>query len=118
MFYIVCPANVCRYLEIVKPIVVYDLLPSTEISDGIWSFDYETQRKFQDELLDQMEDLGYQHHLSIIILGSLWMYISYYLFKLMYFFGFNYIHNTYFSGKDLEGGDIEQKWDGYTSQAK
>ena len=46
MLYIVCPSNVLRYLEIVKPIVVYDLLPSHEISDGIWNFDYETQREF------------------------------------------------------------------------
>lgn len=59
MVYIVCPANVCRYFELVKPIVTFDLLPSEEIRDFIFSFDYAKQREFQEELLDQMEDLGY-----------------------------------------------------------
>lgn len=65
-----------------------------------------------------MEDLGYNTHLSIIILGSLWIYLSYYIFKLVYFFAFNFIYNSYFVSKNLEGGDTEKNWDGYTSQAK
>lgn len=80
MVYIVCPANVCRYFEIVKPIVTFDLLPSEEIRDFIFRFDYAKQREFQSELLDQMEDLGYQTHNTICILGSLWIYITFWLF--------------------------------------
>jgi hypothetical protein len=106
MFYIILPPNVLRYLEVVKPVVTFDLLPSDAIRDAIFTIDYEKQREFQKELLDQMEDLGYQTHNSIAILGSLWIYMSYWVIKFLYYFIYVFIFNTYFASKnDLEGGD-------------
>jgi ATP-dependent Zn protease len=115
MFYIVHPANVMRYFEIVKPIITFDLLPSDDIRDAIFTIDYEKQREFQKELLDQMEDLGYQTHNSIAILGSLWIYISYWVIKLAYYFIYLFIFNTWFasnSGKNAEGGESDTENEG------
>lgn len=56
-----------------------------------------------------MEDLGYQTHNSIAILGSLWLYISFWIFKGIYYFAYGFIYNKYFASKnDLEGGDPTQ----------
>lgn len=114
MIYIVCPANVSRYFELVKPIVVYDFLPSESISNIIWKFDHETQRKYQSDILDQMEDLGYSSHVSILILGSLWIYIGLYFVQWVFFLTYNYFHNTFFISKDLEGGDNDSKATSYS----
>lgn len=46
MFYIVVPPNVCRYLEVVKPIVVFDLLPSEWVRSVLFTFDMEQHRYF------------------------------------------------------------------------
>lgn len=90
MFYIVVPANVCRYLEVVKPIVVYDLLPSEWIRSILFTFDMVQHRFFQKDMLDQMEDLGYNTHNAIIILGSIWVYALYYLGKLLIYLAYTF----------------------------
>lgn len=44
MLHVVVPPNVSRYLEVVKPIVVYDYLPSDSITSAIYTIDFESQR--------------------------------------------------------------------------
>lgn len=79
MFYIVVPANVCRYLELVMPIITFDMFRPEWSTMWMFNFDFESQRKFEDGLLDQMEDLGYKTHNSLLILGSIWIYFMAYL---------------------------------------
>ena len=89
MFQVLMPANVMAYLEMVKPIVVFDYLPADKISDSIFSFDYSSQRNLNTGVLDQMEDLGYGSHNSILILGSLWIYAVIYLMKMVVWLCYN-----------------------------
>ena len=44
MFHVLVPANVSRYLEVVKPVVVFDYLPSEWLSHKLYTFDMEKQR--------------------------------------------------------------------------
>lgn len=89
MFHVVLPANVLRYLEMIKPIVTYDFLPTEKINSWLFSFDMEKQRELQEGLFDQMEDLGYSSHNSILILSSVWIYALGYLVLLGVYLTFN-----------------------------
>lgn len=103
MLHVLVPPNVSSYLEMVKPIVVYDYLPSDQITLGIFKIDMEQQRMKQSEILDQMEDLGYGTHNSLLILGSLWIYCLVYFVRAI-LYGV-YIMRLNKTESSMEGGD-------------
>ena len=75
MLSIIVPGNVSNFLAIILPIMQFDLLDSSWTTEKVYSFDFEAQEELNELILDQMEDLGYDSHNSILLLGSIYIYI-------------------------------------------
>jgi len=74
MLQTIVPANVSLFYSSLLPIITFDIL-DPEWTTQLWfNFDYEKQRMLQDYELDQLEDLGYETHNSILNLGSMWIF--------------------------------------------
>ena len=110
MFSVVLPPNAHRYIEGVKPIVVFDMLPMEQINDFFFTFDMAAQRILGDPILDQMKDINYGTYNSFIILGSVWVYMAVYLIYLStYLINMPYFSNIKINRQNdevrlLEGG--------------
>ena len=75
MLSVIVPGNVGNFLAILLPVMQFDLLDSSWTTEKIYSFDTEAQEELNELILDQMEDLGYDSHNSILLLGSIFIYI-------------------------------------------
>ena len=75
MLSVIVPGNVSNFLAILLPVVQFDLFDSSWTTEKIYSFDTEAQEELKELILDQMEDLGYDSHNSILLLGSIYIYI-------------------------------------------
>ena len=71
MMRILVPPNVSCYFQTVVPIITFDVLPADYSTELILNFDRDSQEKIKDRILGQMQDLGYENHNLIQILGSL-----------------------------------------------
>ena len=71
LFRILFPANVCTFHEIILPFVMFEFLEPEHSSRLILSFDDDNN---QHEMFDQMADLGYETHNSILNLGSIFVF--------------------------------------------
>ena len=83
MLWVIVPGNVSNFLAIVLPVMQFDLLDSSWTTEKIYTFDTEAQEELNELILDQMEDLGYDSHNSILLLGSIFIYIVAYFALLM-----------------------------------
>ena len=82
---VIVPANVSAYFEAVVPLFTFDFLPSEITTAYVFDFDDLRQRELQGEILDQMQNLGYDTHNAIIILGSLGL-LAFASLSLMFFY--------------------------------
>lgn len=85
MFSTVVPANVSSFFENLIPFVQFDILDPEWTTMIIFDFDFKKHRKLSVYILDQMQDLGYETHSSILTLGSIWIFACFYLLKLFVF---------------------------------
>ena len=87
MLQILVPANVSLFYEVLVPFVQFDILDSQWTTELVMNFDYPEHRNIQSNILDQMRNLGYETHSSILNLGSLWIFAMFYFISLFVFLG-------------------------------
>lgn len=80
---ILIPANVAMFFNLILPIVQFDLIPPEWSYELFLTFDDEPDKEFVESfeisIFDQMQDLGYDSHNSLRLLGSLFiMNVVYY----------------------------------------
>jgi hypothetical protein len=82
---------VLAYYEAFLPIVTFHIIDDSML-EHFWTFDEPEQDELNVHTLDQMENLGYDTHNSVILLGSLgifamwyWIRVSAYFFMLVPF---------------------------------
>ena len=87
MLSIPVPGNMSMFCNTVFPIVMFDVLEQIESVDAslIFEFDFEGQENLKDSTLDQMEDLGYETHNSILNLSTLYFVLMFYFIKVLLF---------------------------------
>jgi hypothetical protein len=85
MLNIVMPANVSKFFGVIIPIATYDVLESSITTEKVLEFDYVKERELADQILGQMKDLGYTQHNSLLNLGSLALFSTFYYAKLAFY---------------------------------
>jgi hypothetical protein len=63
---------------------MFDVLNGSETTEAIFDFDYDAHEQQGQSIMKQMRELGYRSHNSILNLGSLFLYLIVYLFKLIF----------------------------------
>lgn len=86
MLYIIIPANVSQFFGVIIPIVTFDVLDPEYTTMLVLDFDEDRQEELNIKILDQMEDLGYDSHNSILNLGSLAIFTVIYFVKVILYF--------------------------------
>ena len=78
---IIVPGNVSMLMSIIMPIVMFDILDNDQGIDAslIYDFDEDAQGE---EILDQMEDLGYETHYAILNLSTMYLMMNIYILKI------------------------------------
>ena len=86
MLKVMVPQNVNAFFQIILPFVTFDLIPpewSTELIFTFEEFPKEGfQKSFNEKFFGQLQDLGYDTHNSVLILGSLWVFTALFFFRL------------------------------------
>jgi len=83
MLKVILPANVSMIFSYVISVAMFDILDADWTTKYVFTFDYEKQEELQDEILDQMVDLGYETHNQMLNLGSLAIFIVFYFIKVI-----------------------------------
>jgi len=83
MLQILVPGNVTMFFSAIIPIAMFDVLESEELSPRrIMNFDDEDENG--GDIFDQMRDLGYETHSSILNLGTLFVLLVIYFCQVVY----------------------------------
>lgn len=83
IMYIILPGNVALFFSIILPFVMFDFLETEYTTEVVFTFDYDGQERLNYKILDQMKDLGYRTHNSMLNLGSLFIFVVLYFLKVM-----------------------------------
>ena len=86
MITIVLPANVSAFFSILIPIATFDVFDSGWTTELIFKFDKKMHETLEPEIFDQIETLGYETHNALLNLGSLAIFSSTYLIRLLFLF--------------------------------
>jgi hypothetical protein len=78
MLRIIVPANVSMFFSIIIPVVMFDIIAPEYSTELVLDFEEDDQVEF-----NQMADLGYETHNSILNLGSIALFLSIYFFKII-----------------------------------
>lgn len=72
------PPNVLSFIEFILPVVNFDLIEPDYSTDLVFEFEEDPEIDFleewESEIFGQMQNLGYESHNSMHILGSLFIY--------------------------------------------
>mmetsp|Transcript_27117 Transcript_27117/g.41271 ORF Transcript_27117/g.41271 Transcript_27117/m.41271 type:complete len:244 (-) Transcript_27117:1254-1985(-) len=79
---IAVPAHVAKLFSSTISVATFDVLDPEWTTQLLFNFDDDRQGELQSELLDQMEDLGYETHNAILNLGSLAIFTFFYFCEL------------------------------------
>lgn len=71
MMRIPVPSNASSYFQTIVPVITFDVMPSDYTTELFLEFDSHSQDQIRDNILGQMQDLGYENHNLLQILGSL-----------------------------------------------
>ena len=82
---IIAPGNVVTMFNIMIPIVMFDVMESLNLWDGVFP-DSEIEMKNNNDVLDQMKDIGYDSFNPILNLGTLFFMICVYILRVTSFF--------------------------------
>ena len=109
IFQIIMPSNVILFFQLVIPFVMFDVFENAQGwgPQMILEFDDQAQEELQDDILDQMRDLGYESHNLIQNLNSLALFLS--LYFLQVFFALLILMIAYFSKGKWGTNEIYQK---------
>ena len=91
MFKVIFPGNICLFIELLTPIVQFDIIPAKWSYEYIYDFDYFRYRQLEGFILDQMEDIGYGTHNAVIILGSFFFFGIAFLAAITFYYVATYI---------------------------
>ena len=84
---IILPGNVMMFMQIILPIVMFDVIEPFErfnISlDSLFNFDFKKRSETSQEILNQMRELGYQTHNSLTNLSALSVAIIIYFLRVI-----------------------------------
>jgi len=75
---IIVPGNVSQLFSLLIPVATFDVLDPSWTTELVFDFDDEKQIELQSQLLDQLEDLGYETHNAMLNLGSLALFTMIY----------------------------------------
>ena len=75
------PANVSYFYQVLIPVIQFDVLDPEWTTQYVFDFDFPKQEELGAQVLDQMQNLGYETHNSILNLGSMWIFAILYFFK-------------------------------------
>jgi len=88
MMQVILPANVAEFYGFLIPIAMFDVVEVFFAEDIPLEFDHDGQESLNNKLLDQMQDLGYDSHNSVLNLGTIAVFsFIYYVRVLFYFLG-------------------------------
>ena len=71
--------------SIMVPVVMFDILESSWTTELIWNFDNDGQEALEYRIKEQMLNLGYDNHNSILILGSVFVFMGIYFAEVICF---------------------------------
>ena len=78
------PANVLMIFNHLIPVVMFDIFEFFNPVEYL-KFDEEKIEKLADEkIYDQMNDLGYENHNSMLVLGSITVFIVWWIIKVIF----------------------------------
>ena len=80
------PGNVVMFFQFLYPIVTFDVLQPEWSTELIFEFDEEMQEELEDTRSDQISDLGYESHNSVLNLGSIGVALCLYILQLFIVF--------------------------------
>jgi len=87
LMHILVPPNVSVFFAKIIPVVSFDVLDPAWTTELVLEFDDPVHRDSEDMILDQMADLGYETHNSIYNLGSLVIFLVFYIAKCVVYLG-------------------------------
>jgi len=82
---IIAPGNVVTLFNIMIPVVMFDIMESLNLWDGVFP-DSEIEMEENNDILDQMKDIGYDSFNPILNLGTLFFMICVYILRVVTFF--------------------------------
>jgi hypothetical protein len=83
MMLIIIPGNVSMMFEILIPFVMFDILESDYSIDLVLNFDEPKQAELAELVFDQIENLGYETHNSILNLGTVAVLLTFWLLEIV-----------------------------------
>jgi hypothetical protein len=83
MMLIIIPGNVSMMFEILIPFVMFDILESDYSIDLVLNFDEPKQAELAELVFDQIENLGYETHNSILNLGTVAVLLTLWLLEIV-----------------------------------
>jgi len=78
MMHVIIPGNVNMFFSILIPIVMFDIIDSEWSTELVFTFDSEGQEETAKDMSGQIMDLGYDSRNSILNLGSVFVFGSFY----------------------------------------
>ena len=84
MMKIIVPGNVSMLFSAIIPIAMFDVLENDEINPTT-IFDFDGVEEQGEDIFDQMRDLGYETHSSLLNLGTLFVFLFAYALKVLFF---------------------------------
>jgi len=81
MLNIIVPGNVAMFMSLIFPIAMFDVLEN-DYANPSMLFDFEPEEK-SDDIFGQIRDLGYETHSSILNLGTLFVLVCWWTFKVI-----------------------------------
>jgi hypothetical protein len=83
MLQVLVPGNVTMFFSAIIPVAMFDVLESEELSPRKL-LDFDDEDENGGDIFDQMRDLGYETHSSVLNLGTLFVLLIFYALQLIY----------------------------------
>ena len=86
MMRIIVPGNVSMLMSVIFPIVMFDILENDQGIDAsmLHNFDEGIPEGVDNELLDQMEDIGYETFICILNLSTMYFILTQYFLQVLF----------------------------------
>ena len=78
MMRVIVPGNVSMLMSVIFPIVMFDILENDKGIDANMLFDFDEGVPLENQMLDQMEDMGYDTFICILNLGTMYFILMLY----------------------------------------
>lgn len=82
---ILFPVNINMLFSIMIPIVMFDIIDSSWSTELLFNFDEDAEEEKANLLRRQITDLGYDNHNAILNLGSVFIFLCFYLIEVFWY---------------------------------